>query len=320
MRTAGPAGEAAGTGSNISRVGERIRGRRTRLVLAAVLTAAAVAACASPGPGEPPPIAVSPAPGGPEAPPVVPLAPGAAAPGTRGGLLAPLPAAGPRSGPRICEKFRSAPVAGGRYEVQNNAWGADTPQCTTAFDTGFSVQASHAKDSGPAAYPSIVYGCNYGTCTRGTPFPRPVADLGDVRSSWAVTTPGSGDYNVAYDVWLDPTARREGANTGAELMIWLDHTERVQPIGRVSATATVGGTTWDVWTGQNNGTPVISYVRQEPTKLVLDLPITDFVRDATRQGVVQPGWFLTNIQAGFEPWIGGTGLSTDAFAVTRNGV
>jgi hypothetical protein len=26
------------------------------------------------------------------------------------------------------------------------------------------------------------------------------------------------------------------------------------------------------------------------------------------------------VQAGFEPWIGGEGLSTDAFALTRNGV
>lgn len=113
------------------------------------------------------------------------------------------------------------------------------------------MQARHDKDSGPAAYPSIVVGCNYGTCTRDTPFPRPISDLGDVRSSWAVTVPERGDYNVAYDVWLDPTPRREGANTGAELMIWLDRTERVQPIGAERAT-------------------------------VLDLPISDFLGDATR--------------------------------------
>ena len=246
------------------------------------------------------------------------LPPASASPAAR--LLAPLPPVGSRNGREVCEKFGSAPVANGRYEVQNDAWGADTPQCTTAFDTGFSVQAQHDKDSGPAAYPSIVYGCNHGNCTRGTPFPRPLADLGDVRSSWAVTTPSSGDYNVSYDVWLDPTARRDGDNTGAELMIWLDHTDRVQPIGAKSATASVGATTWDVWTGENNGVPVISYVRREPTKKVLDLPITDFVRDAETQGVVKPEWYLTNLQAGFEPWIGGDGLSTDAFAVTRNGV
>ena len=310
-------------------MGERRHGARPRgrsrpvpAVLVAVVAALLAASVSCSGPAtSPPPLAVSPAlTASPEPGAASPSGPPEAAPPAAGGLRAPLPAAGSRTGPRICGRFASAPVAGGRYEVQNNAWGDDTPQCTQAFDTGFAVQASHAKDSGPAAYPSIVFGCNYGNCTRGTPFPRPIADLGDVRSSWSVTTPSSGDYNVAYDVWLDPTPRREGANTGAELMIWLDRTDRVQPIGSKSATAELGGTTWDVWTGANNGTPVISYVRQEATKQVLDLPITDFVRDAQTQGVVQPGWFLTNIQAGFEPWIGGTGLATDAFALTRNGV
>ncbi|WP_328306689.1 GH12 family glycosyl hydrolase domain-containing protein [Actinomycetospora sp. NBC_00405] len=237
-----------------------------------------------------------------------------------GGPLAPLPPEGSREGQRICGKFQSVPVAGGRYEVQNNAWGATTPQCTTAFDTGFSVQASHDKDSGPAAYPSIVVGCNYGTCTRDAPFPRPLADLGDVRSSWAVTVPRRGDYNVAYDVWLDPTPRRDGANTGAELMIWLDRTDRVQPIGSKRAEVEIGDARWEIWQGENEGLPVISYVREESTTTVLDLPISDFITDATRRGVVEPSWFLTNVQAGFEPWIGGEGLSTDAFALTRNGV
>lgn len=65
---------------------------------------------------------------------------------------------------------------------------------------------------------------------------------------------------------------------------------------------------------------MISYVREESTTTVLDLPISDFITDATRRGVVEPSWFLTNVQAGFEPWIGGEGLSTDAFALTRNGV
>jgi hypothetical protein len=235
-------------------------------------------------------------------------------------LLAPLSAIGNRSGPRVCEKFGSAPVAGGRFEVQNDAWGASTPQCTTAFDTGFTVQAAHDKDSGPAAYPSIVWGCNHGNCTKGTPFPRPISDLGDVRSSWAVSVPDSGRFNASYDIWLDPTPRRDGDNTGAELMIWLLRAGGIDPIGDKSGTATLAGTTWDVYRGDNNGVPVISYVRQQPVREVIDLPITDFVRDAGRQGVVQPGWFLTNLQAGFEPWVGGNGLSTDAFNATRNGV
>lgn len=298
------------------------------LTAALTLLALLVTACGSSPAPTVPPISVHPTPTGPAGPapgpppalpppaqPVPPPAPPVAAT-----LLAPLPAVGSRTGPRVCEKFGSAPVAGGRFEVQNDAWGATTPQCTTAFDTGFSVQADHNKDDGPAAYPSIVWGCNHGNCTRGTPFPRPLSDLGDVRSSWAVTVPERGRYNASYDVWLDPTPRRDGDNTGAELMIWTIRAGGIDPIGDKVGTVGLAGAQWDVYEGANNGVPVISYVRSQPVREVLDLPITDFVRDAVRQGVVKPEWYLTNLQAGFEPWVGGTGLSTDAFNATRNGL
>ncbi|GLZ56230.1 hypothetical protein [Actinomycetospora sp. NBRC 106378] len=301
------------------------RGARRLLLVVAVALLTLLAACGG-APETVPPITVDrtadagsqPLAGAAPLPAPLPALPNAAAAVPR--LLAPLSAIGSRTGPRVCEKFGSVPVAGGRFEVQNDAWGAETPQCTTAFDTGFAVQANHDKDSGPAAYPSIVWGCNHGTCTRNTPFPRPLSDLGDVRSSWAVTVPDSGRYNASYDIWLDPTPRRDGDNTGAELMIWTVRAGGIDPIGSKRGSVDLGGAAWDVFTGDNNGVPVISYVRQQSVRQVLDLPITDFVRDAQRQGVVQPSWYLTNLQAGFEPWVGGTGLSTDAFNATRNGV
>ncbi|MDT7742209.1 MAG: hypothetical protein QOE59_1287, partial [Actinomycetota bacterium] len=42
-------------------------------------------------------------------------------------------------------------------------------------------------------------------------------------------------------------------------------------------------------------------------------------RDAMLRGVVKSNWYLTSVQAGFEPWTGGTGLRTNSFSVTRNG-
>jgi hypothetical protein len=233
-----------------------------------------------------------------------------------------------RAEKKVCEKFGSTPVAGGRYEVQNSLWGASTAQCIVAYDgpsagpTGasaaFKVEAKHRNNNGPASYPSIVFGCNYGNCTKGTPFPRPISDLGDLRSSWSVKTPASGDYNVAYDIWLDPTARKDGRPTGLELMIWLKHTDRVQPIGSKVGTATVDGVGYDVWLGKAD-LPTISYVRQQQTTSVKDLNITSFVTDAQKRGQAKQGWYLTSVQAGFEPWIGGDGLETTSYSVTRNG-
>jgi len=47
-----------------------------------------------------------------------------------------------------------------------------------------------------------------------------------------------------------------------------------------------------------------------------DLPLSSFFADAVTRGVVRPDWYLTSVQAGFEPWTGGAGMATTAFSVT----
>ena len=228
-----------------------------------------------------------------------------------------VPAAG-----QICDPFGSKTVGAGKYLVQNDRWGATTTQCVTPFDTGFNVDiAQHTNNTGPAGYPSILRGCNYGFCTTASPFPAQVSTLGTVRSSWSTKGPTAGgtqQYNTAYDIWFDPTKTNVGRNTGAEMMIWLNRTSWVQPIGKPYYNVNIGGTTWTIWYGKTD-LPVISYVRASPTTTVSNLPIDQFVRDATLRGVVKPTWYLTSVQAGFEPWTGGTGLRTNSFSVTRNG-
>ncbi len=225
--------------------------------------------------------------------------------------------AGAATGDVVCEKFGSTQVAGGRYEVQNNVWGSDEPQCVQAFDTGFRItEGDHHNTAAPAAYPSIFAGCHYGTCTEDTLLPRAVEDLGAVTSTFAIT-PTGGTWVAAYDIWFDPTPRRTDTVTGLELMIWLRSTGPA-PIGAKVGTATVAGTTWEVWRGEN-GAQVLSYVRVQPVDRVDGLDLMAFVRDANARGVLPPEWYLTSVQAGFEPWTGGTGLTTTAFAVTGVG-
>ena len=223
---------------------------------------------------------------------------------------------------QICDQFGSAPVAGGKYLVQNDRWGATTQQCITPFDTGFSVDtALHTNNKGPAGYPSILRGCNYGYCTAASPFPVQVSKLGTVRSSWSTKGPtatGTQQYNTAYDIWFDPKANNAGRNTGAEMMIWLNRTSWVQPIGKPYYDVNIGGAVYTVWYGKTD-LPVISYVRKQATTSVTNLPIEAFTRDAMLRGVVRSSWYMTSVQAGFEPWTGGTGLRTNSFSVTRNG-
>ncbi|SFT33043.1 Glycosyl hydrolase family 12 [Actinopolyspora lacussalsi subsp. righensis] len=215
----------------------------------------------------------------------------------------------------MCGKYASTQVEGGRYIVQNNVWGADTQQCVSVDGSSFTVTtANHDKatNGSPASYPSIYAGCHYGNCTTNTGLPVRADRMTEATTSWDITTPDTGTYNAAYDLWFDPQPSKSGQNA-AELMIWVDHRGDIQPIGSPVGTVTIDGAQWEVWTG-DAGWNVISYVRTETTDSV-DLDLTAFSADAVERGSVEPSWYLNSVQAGFEPWINGTGLATNDFSV-----
>jgi chitodextrinase len=223
---------------------------------------------------------------------------------------------------QICDKFGSTTIAGGKYVVQNNNWGDDTQQCINVTTTGFSVtQASHnkAQNGAPGSYPSVYAGCHYANCSTGSGLPLQASSsqFGTVQTSVGMTYPGSGVYDASYDIWFDPTPRTDGQNTGAEVMIWLNHTGSVQPVGSRQATVSLAGGTWDVWFG-NSGWNVISYVRTSATGSI-SFPVSTFYNDAVSRGYAQRSWYLTSVQAGFEPWVGGTGLGVGNFSYSIGG-
>ncbi|MEV0379251.1 cellulose binding domain-containing protein [Nonomuraea sp. NPDC050643] len=241
-----------------------------------------------------------------------------------GALLATgLFAAPAQAAPVLCEKYGSAAIQSNRYIVQNNVWGASTAQCIDVNQSGgFTVtQAAHnnSTSGAPAGYPSIYAGCHYANCTTGSNLPMQASASGfaGLRSSVSMTYPGSGTYNASYDLWFDPTPRTDGQNTGAELMIWLNRAGSIQPIGSRVGTVSLAGASWEVWFG-NTGWNVISYVRTSPATS-LDFTINTFFSDVVSRGYGQRSWYLTSVQAGFEPWIGGTGLAVNSFSFGSGG-
>jgi len=234
------------------------------------------------------------------------------------GVVVALPAA---AAPTICEKFGSTQVTSGRYIVQNNNWGDDTTQCIDVNQSGpgFTVTtASHNKatNGAPGAYPSVYYGCHYANCSvnSGLPLQASTSTFAGIRTSVAMTYPSGGVFDAAYDIWFDPTPRTDGQNTGAEIMIWLNKQGSIQPVGSLMGTANIAGATWNVWFG-NVGWNVVSYVRTSVTNS-MNFTVNDFYTDAINRGQAQRNWYLTSIQAGFEPWVGQTGLAVTSFSVT----
>ncbi|MEW1958671.1 cellulose binding domain-containing protein [Kineococcus sp. NPDC059986] len=216
----------------------------------------------------------------------------------------------------LCDQYAKTTTADGKYRIQNNRWGTSAQQCIEPTATGFKVTQADgavATNGAPKSYPSIYWGCHYADCTTGfSPVQASSSTFGSVRTSVAMTYPTTGEWDASYDLWFDPTARTDGQNTGAEVMVWLNHAGRPQPVGSKVGTVTLAGATWDVWFG-NTGWNVVSYVRQTPTSS-MDFAVSTFFDDALARGWVQRSWYLTSIQAGFEPWTSGTGLAVTSFS------
>jgi len=219
---------------------------------------------------------------------------------------------------QICTQFGSTAIQSGKFIVQNNVWGDSTTQCINVTNTGFSVtSAVHnlPQNGAPAAYPSVYAGCHYANCSSGSGLPLAVSDsrFSTIATSVSMTYPNNNSvYDAAYDIWFDPTPRTDGQNTGAELMVWINHTGSVHAAGSQVGTVNINGVNWDVWFG-NFGWNIVSYVRQSPTSSI-SFNVASFYRDMVNRGFAQNSWFITSVQAGFEPWVNGTGLGVNNFS------
>jgi cellulose 1,4-beta-cellobiosidase len=224
----------------------------------------------------------------------------------------------------LCNSQRLA-VAGGVYTVQNNEWGSGAAECLAVGSSGgFTVTRSAMANSAsgaPGGYPSIYRGCHWDACTPRSGLPVPVTALlspGTVTTTWATAQPGTGAYDVAYDIWFNRAPGTSGQPDGAELMIWLNHNGPVRPFGSKVSTAAIGGRPYDVWFGKQAWN-TISYSMVTGTTSVRDLDIGQFAADALRRGYIGKSWYLIDVEAGFELWQGGAGLATDSFAVNVPG-
>ncbi|MEV1334025.1 cellulose binding domain-containing protein [Micromonospora costi] len=215
---------------------------------------------------------------------------------------------------QICEQYGST-VIGGRYVVQNNRWGTSAQQCVNVTDSGFEIttqDGSNPTNGAPTAYPSVYLGCHYTNCSPGTNLPVQVSRISSATSSITYRYVSGATYNASYDIWLDPSPRTDGVNQ-MEIMIWLNRQGPIQPIGSPVGTAALAGRTWEVWRGSNGSNNVISYVAPSPITS-LSFSALDVIADVRNRGAITDSWYLTSIQAGFEPWQGGVGLAVTSFS------
>ena len=133
----------------------------------------------------------------------------------------------------------------GAYTVSNNMWnagGGGISQTLSACSSGdWSVDANVAADDGGVkTYPNSAY--NFAD-------PPEISSLSTVTSTFGSTLPASGEFEDAYDIWLNGTA----GTGGDEVMIWTDNQGQT-PAGAQVATVTFDGQSYAVW--QEAGGPI----------------------------------------------------------------
>ncbi len=103
-------------------------------------------------------------------------------------------------------------------------------------------------------------------------------------------------------------------------MIWFNHTGPIQPVGSPTGTTTIDGQNFTVWKGSNGQNQVVSYVSNTPITTWNDLDVMGFIDNTETIEPVNNSWYLTSVQAGYEPWTGSVGAGVSNFDVTVNGV
>jgi len=227
----------------------------------------------------------------------------------------------------------NATIGSKQYFLQVNEWGSSSTQTMSYGGSYFfkmtQQQANMPTDNKPAGYPSMFIGANSNHTTSNSGLPKQVSALGKVLTTWNWADNGTAAdsvnnvFNAAYDVWFSTNGAEAAASgpSGGYLMVWY-YTQGCQPVGSLTeAGHLVAGMPgcWNVWTGTNNGKPVISYQHQgQLSSFGFDLNL--FIQDALKNypTYMNSTWYLTNIFTGFEIWKGGVNLESTSFCAEVN--
>jgi hypothetical protein len=214
----------------------------------------------------------------------------------------------------LCEGG-STTVMNGEYNVMNNVWGASTAQCITVdLDSSyFKVTLSEHNSSNVASYPAIFKGCHWGWCTTtNNPLPMQIKNIESAPFTWTVNTENAaGTWNTALDIWFAPL--NTGYDYSAELMIWIDYNGGAAPAGSQQATVEIGELLWNVYFVAWSSWNYIAYRVTGPVDSV-SLDLRDFIHDAITRGYLYTPWYLHAVEAGFEIWSDGQGLTSNSFS------
>jgi hypothetical protein len=228
----------------------------------------------------------------------------------------------------LCRRFQHIITKGpgsSRYIVRNDDYGRADRECIRNFRRlpNFRVVRSSARGGHiqPVAYPNIFIGCSGRLCTRGSGFPRRASLVRSLVTSWSVGTHAQGVWGAGLDLWFARRRGLSGQQGGAEIMLWINARGFGANLWPVVA---VGHTHWHLaqWVTTHHGDTwqYVQFRRVGLTSAIRRLDLAPFIEAAEQRGMISPRWWLTGVEAGFEIWRGGVGLSTTRFSARIDGI
>ncbi|MFJ4280773.1 hypothetical protein [Streptomyces massasporeus] len=186
-----------------------------------------------------------------------------------------------------CDQWGNTSLNG--YTLYNNIWGSGAgSQCIWANSgTNWGIWANHPNTGGIKSYPNQTKAIN-----------KSITSLGSLSSSYNVSVPSSGAYNTSYDIW--------DTDHDYEIMLWVNKTGPVGPIGSSQGSVSLGGHSWNVFKGTNGANEVFSFIRTSNSSsgTVNILPILKWIKDTKKWmgnetiGDVQFGYEVTSSSGG----------------------
>ncbi|KAL4736700.1 concanavalin A-like lectin/glucanase domain-containing protein [Aspergillus similis] len=205
----------------------------------------------------------------------------------------------------------------GNFILYNNLWGegnADSgSQCTgvdSANGDSISWHTTWSWSGGSSSVKSFANAAYQFTSTQ-------LSSLSSIPSTWEwqySTTDIVAD--VAYDIFTSSSA---GGDSEYEIMIWLAALGGAGPIsstGSSIATVTLGGVTWNLYSGPNGSMQVYSFVASSTTES-FSADLMDFINYLVENQGLPTSQYLTNVQAGTEPFTGSDAtLTVSSYSVS----
>ncbi|MEU0168134.1 glycoside hydrolase family 12 protein [Streptomyces iakyrus] len=186
-----------------------------------------------------------------------------------------------------CDQWGQTNLNG--YTLYNNIWGGGAgSQCIWANSgTNWGVWANHPNTGGIKSYPNQTKAIN-----------KSITSLTSLSSSYNVSVPSSGAYNTSYDIW--------DTDHDYEIMLWVNKTGAVGPLGTSQGSVSLGGHSWNVFKGTNGANEVFSFIRTSNSSsgTVNILPILKWIKDTKKWmgnetiGDVQFGYEITSSSGG----------------------